>query len=157
MAASRQPLDSLDAEVFEKADSTELPRDSWMVRPCEWYVEEYADCKSIKARFHQYFIFGHTIDCSQWKTDYDNCMLWRKSSDIEALKSVIDSEHKRKEDRLKATLENNVWELRTEPPKDWNKALPEWMVNKFKNTYLAMKQKEMETEYEAPQKMCVIS
>ena len=44
----------------------------WLIKPCEMYKEEYKDCKSIKARFHQYFIFGETLDCEQWKIDYDN-------------------------------------------------------------------------------------
>lgn len=48
------------------------------------YKEEYKDCKSIKARFHQYFIFGETVDCEQWKIDYDNCNLWSEHKDKEA-------------------------------------------------------------------------
>jgi len=48
------------------------------------YKDEYDDCTSIKARFHQYFIFGETLDCSQWKTDYHNCYQWQKNKSEEA-------------------------------------------------------------------------
>lgn len=42
------------------------------------YKAEYDDCTSIRARFNQYFIFGETLDCNQWKTDYLNCYEWEK-------------------------------------------------------------------------------
>lgn len=119
-----------------------LPENAWKVRPCEWYLEEYKDCRSIRARFHQYFIFGTTLSCDQWCTDYENCLKWRNKKDIDALTSVVASEEKRKRDRLDATLQNNVWELRSAPPSDWNKPLPEWMNQKLQNTYLHFKQKE---------------
>lgn len=54
------------------------------MRPCMMYKDEYDDCTSIKARFHQYFIFGETIDCNQWKTDYNNCYQWQKYKSEEA-------------------------------------------------------------------------
>ncbi|XP_035213603.1 UPF0545 protein C22orf39 homolog isoform X2 [Stegodyphus dumicola] len=58
------------------------------VRPCEWYKEEFKDCRSIRARMHQYFVYGESIDCSQWKTDYQNCMLFRNKKDIKALMAL---------------------------------------------------------------------
>jgi hypothetical protein len=52
------------------------------------YKEEYSDCTSLKARFHQYFIFGKTIDCSQWKRDFDSCVQWRKEQNANALVKI---------------------------------------------------------------------
>ena len=49
------------------------------------YKEEYSECTSIKARFHQYFIFGKSVDCSQWKRDFENCVLWRDNHNSNAL------------------------------------------------------------------------
>lgn len=51
------------------------------IRPCEMYDIEYKDCITIKARLHQHFIFGHSIDCNIWKRDYDNCDRWEKNQD----------------------------------------------------------------------------
>ena len=31
------------------------------VRPCESYNDEYSECKSIKGRFHQYFLHGENL------------------------------------------------------------------------------------------------
>ena len=55
------------------------------VRPCEAYKDEHSECKSIKGRFHQYFIHGDTIDCTQWETDYENCMKYCLRQDMAAL------------------------------------------------------------------------
>ncbi|XP_055928403.1 uncharacterized protein LOC129959545 isoform X2 [Argiope bruennichi] len=79
-----------DEKYFEVSDVDNvenLPKDAWKVRPCEWYKEEYKDCKSIKARFHQYFVYGDTVDCTQWKNDYMNCMHFRKKHDLESLEN----------------------------------------------------------------------
>lgn len=54
------------------------------VRPCMIYKDEYDDCISVKARFHQYFIFGKLLDCDPWKIDYRNCYQWQKHKSEEA-------------------------------------------------------------------------
>lgn len=51
------------------------------LKPCDMYKEEYSDCKCMRARFNQYFIYGETSDCSQWKVDYENCKLWKSKND----------------------------------------------------------------------------
>ena len=43
------------------------------IRPCSLYLDEYKECKSIKGRFHQYYIYGDYQDCTKWKEDFDNC------------------------------------------------------------------------------------
>lgn len=76
---------------------------SLQIRPCFLYKEEYNDCKSIKGRFHQYFIHGESIDCLQWKRDYDNCSRFEDNKDLKAAKAVIESEADRRKTRLKGT------------------------------------------------------
>ncbi|XP_012277934.1 UPF0545 protein C22orf39 homolog [Orussus abietinus] len=117
--------------------------EKWIIRPCEVYKEEYSDCRSLKARFHQYFIFGKMIECSQWKTDYSNCQKFFSSGNETAYKNLIESEKKRRQERLTAHYGNNVWEKRTEPPENWNSPLPEWLVNKQKNSYLTTKAQQI--------------
>lgn len=65
-----------------------LPTCVFQVRPCEMYKEEYSECTSIKARFHQYFIFGKSVDCSQWKRDFQNCVHWRDEQNSDALVKI---------------------------------------------------------------------
>lgn len=110
------------------------------------YKDEYDDCTSFKARFHQYFINGENTDCTQWQTDYKNCLRYRDSNnnDVEAGAAVIKSEEERRLKRFKGHFANNVWEKRSEPPPDWTKPLPEWMEKKNENSYLQLKQMEME-------------
>ncbi|KAG8223882.1 hypothetical protein J437_LFUL004718 [Ladona fulva] len=131
----------------------------WMVRPCLVYQEEYSDCKSIRGRFHQYFIHGETIDCNQWLRDSENCKRWEESKNLSALNSLIDSEKKRKTERLRKYVENDIWELRDEPPQDWNKPLPEWMEKEYSSTYLAFKsvERKSKTAEVVNESLCVIS
>ncbi|KAK9707695.1 Protein of unknown function (DUF3128) [Popillia japonica] len=128
----------------------EAIEDEWMIRPCETYKEEYSDCRSIRSRFQQYFVFGHTIDCSQWKRDADNCYKWTENRDLRAAKNLINSEKERRLERLRAHYNNNVWEKRQSPPADWNKPLPDYLQKEYEYTYLNVKSKEMRGEV-APQ------
>ncbi|CAL1267942.1 unnamed protein product [Larinioides sclopetarius] len=120
-----------DEKYFEVSDTENvenLPKDAWKVRPCEWYKDEYKDCKSMKARFHQYFIYGDTIDCTHWKNDYMNCMHFRKKHDLESLEKVVVSENERKRQRIQSMEQNDVWKYRSSPPENWNSPMPSWMV-----------------------------
>lgn len=71
------------------------------IRPCFLYKEEYSDCKSIKGRFHQYFIDGESKDCLQWKRDYDNCSRYEEKNDLKAAHAVVQSEEDRRKQRFK--------------------------------------------------------
>lgn len=108
------------------------------------YKDEYDDCTSFKARFHQYFINGENTDCTQWKTDYKNCLRYRESNnnDVDSGVAVIKSEEERRLKRFKGHYDNNVWKKRSEPPADWTTPLPEWMEKKNENSYLQLKQME---------------
>ncbi|VVC96922.1 UPF0545 protein C22orf39 homolog [Leptidea sinapis] len=117
--------------------------DKWLIRECDIYEDEYDECTSIKARFHQYFVYGETLDCNQWKRDYDNCCKWRDDKDIKAGVALINSEKERRMQRLRAHYRNDVWKKRDTPPDDWAAPLPEWMAKRDENTYLAKKAQEM--------------
>lgn len=109
------------------------------------YKEEYEDCTSLKARFHQYFIHGKSTDCTQWKRDYDNCVKYEENKDQKAGAQLIKSEEIRRQIRLQAHYGNDVWNKRSAPPKDWAKPLPEWLQKSYENTYLEIKSNEMKT------------
>ncbi|KAL6264906.1 hypothetical protein P5V15_005000 [Pogonomyrmex californicus] len=138
---------------MSEADKEKASRQyDWSIRPCILYKDEYDDCTSIKARFHQYFIFGESIDCNQWKIDYDNCYQWQKYKSEEAYTKLIQSEKQRRLNRLQSHYQNNVWERREKPPENWNAPLPEWMEKNFENSYLQIRSKEMKegTEQVSP-------
>ncbi|XP_052872186.1 UPF0545 protein C22orf39 homolog [Anopheles cruzii] len=134
-AATIKPKTPEEEEVFKNL---------WSIRPCYLYNEEYDDCTSIKARFHQYFIHGESIDCNQWKRDYANCTRFEKNpTDTKSALELIQSEASRREERMRAHYSNNVWTKRTAPPEDWSKPLPEHMLKEYEGSYLAAKAKEL--------------
>ncbi|GFY06980.1 transposon Tf2-6 polyprotein [Trichonephila clavipes] len=92
--------------------------------------------QSIKAKFNQYFIFGHTLKCDEWKQDYLNCMQFRKKRDLKCLENVIESENDRQRKRMKAIEQNDVWSYRTSPPENWNSPMPKWMQEEKKDSLL---------------------
>lgn len=72
--------------------------------------------------------------------------------------AVIKSERIRRLERLKAHYQNDTWTKREAPPADWAAPLPEWMVKRDENTYLAYKAKEMREgkEEESEKSSCTI-
>jgi hypothetical protein len=118
----------------------------FQIRPCHMYKEEYDDCTSIKGRFHQYFIFGQSADCSQWKVDYDNCVRFDSGNDKKSGVDLIKSESERRNQRMQAHYGNDTWTKRDAPPADWSQPLPEWMQQEHEASYLGIKSKELKGE-----------
>ncbi|XP_001603320.1 UPF0545 protein C22orf39 homolog [Nasonia vitripennis] len=117
--------------------------DQFLIRPCHLYKEEFHECERPKGRFHQYFIYGDYLDCNQWQTDIKNCNLWKESGDEQAYEELIASERKRRLERLKPHYQNDVWKKRDKPPENWNAPLPEWFEEQNKNSYLAVKARDI--------------
>ncbi|KAF7988776.1 hypothetical protein HCN44_007086 [Aphidius gifuensis] len=143
----------------DKTDNLKNRDSEWMLRACRVYKEEYDDCTSFRGRFQQNFVYGEKLDCSQWKTDYDNCKKWKKTDDDDAYTELVASEKKRRLERLRPHYQNNVWEKREEPPKDWNAPLPDYLVQRNNNTFLALKQADIENNRETSDMLipgCVI-
>ncbi|XP_037946076.1 UPF0545 protein C22orf39 homolog [Teleopsis dalmanni] len=136
-------------EISENSSSSNIAptlKNAWSIRSCSLYKDEYDNCTSIKARFHQYFVDGENTDCTQWKTDYDNCIAYEESErrDVTAGEAIIKSEQQRRETRMKAHYGNTTWKKRSSPPDDWSKPLPEWLTKRYENSYLKLKQMELE-------------
>lgn len=81
--------------------------------------------------------------------------------DVLFQKALVDSEKNRRLDRLEKHYKNNTWSKRKEPPSDWNKPLPEWMVQEHKDSYLDHKSQELKGETNrnpnSERTLCVIS
>lgn len=147
-----QPKSPEEEEVFKNL---------WSIRPCYLYNEEYDDCTGFRARFHQYFIHGDSIDCNQWKRDFDNCVRFeRNPHDTKSALELIESEKQRRIERLKAHYGNDVWTKRNKAPEDWAKPLPEKLQKEYENSYLELKAREMRGEVAVSKDdgrtMCVI-
>ncbi|XP_059620744.1 UPF0545 protein C22orf39 homolog [Phlebotomus argentipes] len=142
------------SSTFSSQLSDERVRDNlmWASRPCFLYKHEFSDCKSYKARFNQYFIYGESIDCSQWGKDYEDCLKYEEKDDLAAARRLLDSEAERRQKRMEAHKANDVWKKRSTPPTDWNAPLPEWFTKTNENTFLALKSKELQDGVETPAK-----
>ena len=76
--------------------------------------------------------------------------MWTNNSDEEAAKRIITREKERIKLRLEGHYANNVWEKRDEPPakEDWNKPLPEYMLDRQRKSYLSLYAKSQTEETE---------
>ena len=76
--------------------------------------------------------------------------MWTNNSDEEAAKRIIVREKERIKVRLEGHYGNNVWEKRDEPPakEDWNKPLPEYMLDRQRKSYLSLYAKSQTEEAE---------
>lgn len=135
----------------------------FQVRPCDEYKIEYKECKGIRSRFQQYFVYGTLTDCIPWIDDYNSCVKWEEEQDVKALKRLVVSETLRRINRFKPHEENDVWEKRKTPPENWCSEPPEWFQQQNANSYLAMKRdeekqaKESGIQIKAERSFCVIS
>ncbi|ELT90876.1 hypothetical protein CAPTEDRAFT_220107 [Capitella teleta] len=105
-------------------EDDEIHPDFWMYRPCGVYLDEFVECTSWKARYHQRYVDGKEADCSKWKKDHENCIAFRDKKSYEALESLLASEKERRAKRLEGAKGNTVWEYRTSPPENWAAPLP---------------------------------
>ncbi|KAG5676280.1 hypothetical protein PVAND_006128 [Polypedilum vanderplanki] len=124
----------------------EVKQNSWKMRPCTFYKEEYKECRSIKGRFQQYFVNGDILDCSSWQHDLNDCINFEEKGDFRSAKRVIDNENLRRKERMQGHWENDVWKKRSKPPDDFNKPLPDFITKRYENSYLEAKSKEMKGE-----------
>lgn len=58
----------------------------------------------------------------------------------------------RRDERLKAHMNNDTWTKRDKPPERWNSRLPEWMEDRNRGTYLEIKSNELKKQ-ETEEKM----
>ncbi|KAK2706774.1 synaptic plasticity regulator PANTS-like [Artemia franciscana] len=114
-------------------------------RPHE-YKDEYNECRSIRGRFHQYFILGETTDCSKWKEDYANSERWETLKDTEALEKVMQNERERIRQRLNPHYNNPVWKPRKDTPADWNAPLPDYLTRNHEGSLLKQYSAELKGE-----------
>lgn len=88
------------------------------------------------------------MDCNQWRDDYNNCQKYSWLENKEAANEVIKSELSRRAARLKTHYDNDIWTKRENPPDDWAKPLPQFMIERNKNTYLEIKNNELKEDEE---------
>jgi hypothetical protein len=89
---------------------------------------------------------GDILDCSSWNNDLNDCINFEEKNDYRAGKRIIESENKRRKERMQGHYQNDTWNRRKSPPEDWNKPLPNYITKKYENSFLEMKSKEAKSE-----------
>lgn len=138
MSSSGDEWDQHPLNKHHKAVLETIPN-SWMLRECAAYKDEYKGCSSLGGKMYMYYIDGKITSCDEWKQNVADCKLWMNNTDKSAAERIIKREEKRIFERLKGHFNNDVWESRTEaerPPAEWNKPLPEHLADAAENSYL---------------------
>lgn len=140
------PSVGADFECEVSVEDLKHTTDGHLVRPCERYKELYKDCSSIAARIHQYYVFGDFTDCSQHKDNYNSCLKYRKTKNLQLLDPIIKWERDLIQKRLDVARSNPCWEMRDEPPTDFNGPLPEFTEMLHKNSRFRKLKKLLESD-----------
>ena len=75
------------------------------------------------------------IDCNQWKRDFDNCVRFeRNPQDTKSALELIESERKRRMERLRAHYGNDVWKKRDTMQEGCSKPLPEYLTKEYETS-----------------------
>lgn len=120
---------------------------AWRIRECRDYEYEHVTCDTWGNRLQARYLGKEPEDCSQWKDNFDDCMLWASNADENAAKRIIEREGVRLAERMKAHYENDVWEKRDSPPKNWSAPLPPHLQEKIDGSYLQLyKQSQADPE-----------
>ena len=101
---------------------------------CKTYDYEFKSCETFKSRLYQRYENGSKLDCKFLKDLITHCDLWKNDLNQNSLKSIIDYEKNLIIRRKQSSLNNDIWTLRDKPPYDWNSQLPDWAIERIKNS-----------------------
>lgn len=119
---------------FECEDPSSTKEDANLVRPCERYKEMYSSCRSIRHRFHQYYVYGELLDCKIYSNLYNSCIEFRNKKEEKCLEPIIEWERNYFYTRMQTVNQNKTWVSRTEPPKDFEAPLPAYLEKLHKDS-----------------------
>lgn len=129
--------ENFECEVL-KVQENENKNELNLVRPCERYKELYKSCRSFKSRIYQYYVYGETLDCTPHWDNYQSCLKYRKTKNVNLLEPIIKWEKNLIKTRLETVKQNKAWEMRDKPPEDFNKPLPEFIEKRQKESLLRL-------------------
>jgi len=120
----------------------EGPPLSWIIRSCENIKTELKECKRVKGRFHQYFIYGHTLDCDHWQRDYQTCLLFRQTREAKYRDELLASEQSRRAARLAGHYGVTVWRHRERAPEGWSAPLGDTLRGRQEESLITKRAQE---------------
>jgi len=143
-------LGAAEAKRTKTAVSVSEPtlseEDVKLVHSCDIYEMEYDHCKRRRSRVHQKFVDGQKQDCNVFKQLFEECKNYDLNGDAKSGQFLVNYEKAQRRGRQMALLQNNVWDLRTEPPADFNAELPEYLQKRQKGTHLDAEQRAIDRQ-----------
>ncbi len=116
------------------------------ILPCEHFQYEIKKHCGRIARFNRIFMSDdqNPPDCEQLNELLYACRKYvsdpeRNPDCLHQLKTYENNLIRQRIDSIKA---NDVWELRKEPPSDWNSSLPDWAAERIKSSFWFRSKKE---------------
>ena len=107
--------------------------------PCNHYEFELKKCSNFSDKIFKTFYAEESSiqECSTYQHLFIDCLKYHRdhTKNVSLLVNLYNYEKKIVEARLETIRNNDVWELRKNPPIDWNSELPIWASKKIKNTY----------------------
>ena len=104
---------------------------------CDHYEYELKHCESYKNKIHNYYRGESTQDCSNFRNLYFDCLKYEEYPTLDNIKlaeKLHNYENQLIIKRKMSQHENDIWRYRKEPPTDWNAKLPDWALERLKDT-----------------------
>ena len=104
---------------------------------CSHYQYELKKSCGITGAFRKFYRSEEqTHTCQQYQDLYMGCLRYQiePSANLDKLLKMKRYENELIKKRIDSIKQNDVWELRSSPPSDWNAQLPEWCARHLKES-----------------------
>lgn len=104
--------------------------------PCDHYEYEFKNCTSFTGRLYNYYR-GENQECQPYQDLFVDCLKYKRDPEknFDLLLKLKKYENELVQKRVESVVKNDVWQLRQKPPSDWNSPLPDWCIERLKDTY----------------------
>ena len=134
-AKSQQPAAAVESPPAQSESN--IAKSTEVNLPCEHYQYEMKKTCGVFAKIAQDFVEPSTHDCLYWQDMFFSCQKYKQdpSRNFDCFMKLKTYEASLIKKRTSSIEQNNVWQLRTEPPSDWNAALPDWCQQRLHDSY----------------------
>ncbi|KAI8921966.1 hypothetical protein DFJ77DRAFT_444801 [Powellomyces hirtus] len=76
-------------------------------------------CYTVIPQVKNYYRYGTFRDCSEARADFNFCLKMKGKNRVEAERMIKEREETRYDKKVNERPSRDIWELRTEPPRDF--------------------------------------
>ena len=123
----------------EDSNKVQLQPTKSDILPCDHFQYEIKRNCGRLARFNRMFMSDSeaNVNCDLLNDLFFECRKYTEDStrNLDSLVKLKNYENELVAKRIQSIKNNNVWDLRKEPPSDWNAELPDWAKERGKESY----------------------